>query len=53
MRSANTEAAGNGDGYGEERETIGRTKYGYEEGVCFNALNSKLYQPITLRFPIL
>jgi hypothetical protein len=26
MRSANTESAGNGDGYGEERETVGRAK---------------------------
>jgi hypothetical protein len=31
MRSANTESAGNGDGYGEERETVGRAKYGYGE----------------------
>jgi hypothetical protein len=36
MRSANTESAGNGDGYGEERETVGRAKYGYGEGVCWS-----------------
>jgi hypothetical protein len=36
MRSANTESAGNGDGYGEGRETVGRAKYGYGEGVCWS-----------------
>jgi hypothetical protein len=32
MRSANTESAGNGNGYREERETVGRAKYGYGRG---------------------
>jgi hypothetical protein len=45
MRSANTESAGNGDGYGEERETVGRAKYGYGEGVCWSW--SKAGQPAT------
>jgi hypothetical protein len=36
MRSANTESAVNEDGYGEERETVDRAKYGYGEGVCWS-----------------
>lgn len=36
MRSVNTESARNGDGYGEERETVGRAKYGYGERVCWS-----------------